>query len=135
MSSRSEIAPIEHARRGHGEVLRSRPVRVAPVVKQTTMRLLTFGTILAFHQSIKSAETNSAAFPPQQIQFYETRILPILSENCFKCHSHQADKIKGSFVLDSREGLLKGGETGPAIVPGEPERSLLIKAVRHTDED
>src|SRR6266481_5342595 len=80
-------------------------------------------------------ETGSTNFSPQQIEFYEKQVQPILAENCYKCHSHQADKIKGSFVLDSREALLKGGETGPAIVPGEPEKSLLIKAVRHTDED
>src|SRR6266699_2902499 len=81
------------------------------------------------------ADTNSSTFSAQQIEFYERQVQPILAENCYKCHSHQAVKIKGSFVLDSREGLLKGGETGPAIVPGAPEKSLLIKAVRHTDED
>ena len=67
--------------------------------------------------------------------FYEARVQPILSENCYSCHSHQADKIKGSFILDSREGLLKGGESGPAIISGDPEKSLLIKSVRHLDED
>src|SRR5437763_8863599 len=81
------------------------------------------------------ADTGSTSFSPLQIEFYEKRVQPILAENCYKCHSHQADKIKASFVLDSREGLLKGGETGPAIVPGEPEKSLLIKAVRQVDED
>jgi len=81
------------------------------------------------------ADPGSTNFSPQQIEFFEKQVQPILAENCYKCHSHQADKIKGSFVLDSLEGLLKGGETGPAIVPGEPEKSLLIKAVRHTDED
>jgi hypothetical protein len=81
------------------------------------------------------AATGDPGFQREQIEFYETRVLPILSENCYNCHSHQADKIKGSFVLDSREGLLKGGETGPAIVPGAPEKSLLLRAVRHEDED
>src|SRR5881628_3634300 len=81
------------------------------------------------------ADTGSTSFSPLQIEFYEKQVQPILTENCYKCHSHQADKIKGEFVLDSREGLLKGGETGPAIVAGEPEKSLLIKAVRQVDED
>src|SRR5437667_919766 len=93
--------------------------------------LITFSTWLPSF----GAETESPNFSHGQIEFYEKQVQPILTENCYKCHSHQADKIKGSFVLDSREGLLKGGETGPAIVPGEPEKSLLIKAVRHTDED
>src|SRR5438094_8142918 len=81
------------------------------------------------------AEANSPVFSRGQIEFYEKQVQPILSENCYKCHSHQADKIKAGVVLDSRLGLLKGGETGPAIVPGAPEKSLLIKAVRHEDED
>src|SRR5438445_11865360 len=80
------------------------------------------------------AET-STQFARQQLEFYERQVQPILAENCYKCHSHQAEKIKAGFVLDSREGLLKGGETGPAIVPGDAEKSLLIKAIRHVDED
>src|SRR5437764_11588085 len=60
-------------------------------------------------------ETNVVApkFSRAQIDFYEKGIQPILAENCYKCHSHEAEKIKGSFVLDSRDSLLKGGETGP----------------------
>jgi hypothetical protein len=68
-------------------------------------------------------------------QFFETKIRPVLSEDCYKCHSHEADRIKGKLMLDSREGLLLGGTTGPAIVPGKPEDSLLIDAIRYTDED
>ncbi len=72
---------------------------------------------------------------PDHSAFYQTRVQPILADNCFRCHSHQADKIKANLVLDSREGLLKGGETGPAVVPGEPDKSLLLKAVMYADED
>src|SRR5436309_2562445 len=68
-------------------------------------------------------------------EFFEKNIRPLLSENCYKCHSAQSEKLKGGLLLDSRDGLLKGGETGPAIVPGDPEKSLLIKAVRYTDKD
>src|SRR5262249_8643926 len=49
--------------------------------------------------------------------------------------SQQAEKVKGGLLLDTKEGLLKGGDTGAAIVPGDPEKSLLIKAVRYTDAD
>ena len=82
---------------------------------------------------LRGAETNNSSrtFSREQVEFYEKKVEPILEQNCYKCHSHQAEKIKGGFVLDSREGLLKGGETGPAIVPGDAEQSLLIKAVRH----
>src|SRR5439155_27003108 len=87
--------------------------------------------------AVLAADSSSlpAAFSHEQINFYETKVKPILSENCYKCHSHQAEKIKGSLVIDSREGALKGGDSGPAIVPGDPEKSLLIKAVRQVDED
>jgi mono/diheme cytochrome c family protein len=66
---------------------------------------------------------------------FQSTIQPIFIEHCYKCHSHKADKIKGGLVLDSLSGLLTGGDSGPAIVPGDPEKSLLIKAVRYTDED
>ena len=69
------------------------------------------------------------------LQFFEGKIRPLLSENCYQCHSHQADRVKGKLMLDSRDGLLLGGSTGPAIVPGHPDKSLLIEAVSYADED
>jgi hypothetical protein len=76
-----------------------------------------------------------AELTPSQTQFFEGKIRPILVNNCYKCHSSQSEKVKGGLLLDSREGVLKGGESGPAIVPGNPEQSRLIKAVRYTDPD
>src|SRR3954464_5163547 len=67
--------------------------------------------------------------PPEQLDFFEKKIRPILVDNCYKCHSHDSEKIKGGLLLDTHDGVLKGGETGPALVPGDPEKSLLIKAV------
>jgi len=72
---------------------------------------------------------------PSQIQFFENKIRPILVNNCYKCHSSEAEKVKAGLWLDTRDGLLKGGESGAAIVPGDPAKSLLIKAVRYTDPD
>jgi hypothetical protein len=72
---------------------------------------------------------------PAQSDFFESKIRPILVKDCYNCHSQQAPKIKGGLTLDTRNGWLKGGASGPAIVPGDPEKSLLIKAVRYTDED
>ncbi|MFO1094281.1 MAG: DUF1549 domain-containing protein, partial [Planctomycetaceae bacterium] len=60
-------------------------------------------------------------------------VLPILKQHCFECHSHDAAEIQGGLVLDSRSGWAKGGDSGPAVVPGEPEKSLLITAVRYAD--
>jgi mono/diheme cytochrome c family protein len=69
------------------------------------------------------------------VEFFEKKIRPVLVENCYKCHSAQAEKVKGGLLLDTREAVLKGGDTGPALVAGDPEKSLLIKAVRYADED
>ena len=80
-------------------------------------------------------DANNPPFTHEQIEFYEKQVQPVLADNCYKCHSHQADKIKGGLVLDSRPALLKGGETGPAILLDTPDKSLLLKAVRHESED
>ncbi len=71
---------------------------------------------------------------PEQAKFFETKIRPVLMNKCAKCHSSTAEKLKGGLLVDSREGLRKGGDTGPAIVPGNPDESLLITAIRYTDE-
>jgi hypothetical protein len=72
---------------------------------------------------------------PQQLDFFEKHVRPVLSDNCYRCHSHDSEKLKGGLFLDFRDGVLKGGDTGPAIVPGNPDKSLLIKAIRYTDKD
>jgi hypothetical protein len=71
----------------------------------------------------------------EQIAFFEKRIRPVLVESCYECHSTEGKKIKGGLLLDSRAGVVKGGDTGAAIVPGSPDASLLIQAVQHTDTD
>ena len=79
---------------------------------------------------VAAAPQAMAALTPQQVEFFEAKIRPLLVESCFDCHT--ADE-KGGLRLDSRAALLKGGDTGPAIVAGDPDASLLIKAVRHAD--
>ena len=69
------------------------------------------------------------------LQFFEARIRPILADRCYKCHSRLADKIKGGLMLDTREGMLHGGDTGPAIAPGKPADSLIIDAISYRDND
>src|SRR3954468_19913352 len=72
----------------------------------------------------------------EQIEFFERKIRPVLVENCFKCHSASSEKLKGALKLDSREAALRGGDSGKAaIVPGAPEKSLLIEAVRYGNAD
>src|SRR5437762_10244861 len=68
----------------------------------------------------------AADFTPEQLDFFEKRIRPTLVTSCHKCHSASAEKLKGGLRLDSREAVLKGGDTRAAVLPGEPERSLLL---------
>src|SRR5690242_20365571 len=68
----------------------------------------------------------------EQVRFFETRIRPLLADNCYPCHG--PDKQKSNLRLDSREGLLRGGASGmPLVVAGQTGNSLLIRAVRHQD--
>jgi mono/diheme cytochrome c family protein len=62
-------------------------------------------------------------------EFFETRIRPVLETNCLLCHG--GAKIRGGLEVTSRASLLKGGEHGPAVVPGAPDKSLLIRVVRY----
>jgi mono/diheme cytochrome c family protein len=70
-----------------------------------------------------------SALTPEAVEFFEKSIRPVLADRCYSCHSASAPKLKGGLRLDTREGLRKGGETGPALVPGDPDRSLLIRAI------
>lgn len=68
---------------------------------------------------------------PQALEFFEARIRPVLVKHCYQCHSSQAAKVRAGLYLDSRAGMLRGGESGPAVVLGRPADSLLIKALNH----
>src|SRR2546428_10780496 len=72
---------------------------------------------------------------PEQLDFFEKKVRPIFAERCFKCHSARSEKLKGGLLLDSREGAMKGGEDGPVITPGAPEKSKLIEAISYRNPD
>ncbi len=79
--------------------------------------------------------TASASEPDRaSSDFFETKVRPVLVEHCYACHSSQAKKLKGGLLLDTIEGMRKGGQSGPAVVPGKLEESLLVRAVRYDDE-
>src|SRR6266576_2952086 len=78
---------------------------------------------------------SAAEMSSDQLEFFEKRVRPILSERCYKCHSTQSEKLKGGLLLDSREGVLKGGEDGPVISPGFPAKSKLIEAINYQNAD
>ncbi|MCI0700479.1 MAG: DUF1553 domain-containing protein [Planctomycetia bacterium] len=98
-----------------------------------TRRTFLAFVILVFAATVR-AEDKPAAPTPEQVEFFEKKVRPVLVKHCYSCHSAEAKKIKGELRLDTRDAVLKGGSSGPAIVPGNPDKSLLIQAVRHSDE-
>jgi len=78
---------------------------------------------------------DAAKLDKEGVEFFEMKIRPVLVERCYGCHSGQAKKVEGSLRLDTREAARKGGDLGPAIVPGDPDKSLLIQAIRYSDEN
>ena len=70
-------------------------------------------------------------FTTDQIEFFESQIRPVLVQHCYDCHSTDAAELKAGLYVDSREGMLKGGESGAAVVVGVPAKSLLISAVKY----
>lgn len=68
-------------------------------------------------------------------KFFSAEVLPLLQKHCYECHSHEADAAEGGLVLDSRAGWQRGGDSGPAIIPGDPPTSLLLNAVEYSDTE
>jgi hypothetical protein len=98
-----------------------------------------FSAVIAHVCTVFAADAPLAAPAPVEvidaagIEFFENNIRPILAEHCFTCHSEGAVKLRGNLLLESREGVVKGGNGGPVIVPGEPDDSRLIQAIRWAD--
>ena len=79
----------------------------------------------------KPADKTTPKPTAEQLTFFEKKIRPLLVSKCYGCHSANAKSVKGELLLDSRHGWSKGGESGPALVPGKPGESLLIEAVKY----
>ena len=71
----------------------------------------------------------------EDLTFFETRIRPLLANKCYECHSAESQQVEGDFLVDSRATIRKGGSNGAAIVPGDVDRSLLIEAIRYSNDD
>ncbi|HXT57389.1 MAG TPA: DUF1549 domain-containing protein, partial [Pirellulales bacterium] len=72
---------------------------------------------------------------PKGIEFFEQNIRPLLVQRCYKCHSAKSQPLRGGLMLDSRAAWQRGGDSGPAIVPGDPDASLVVKAVRYDNDE
>jgi len=90
------------------------------------------GAFLAGGAVLRAAEP---APSPEQTVFFESRIRPLLVKHCYECHAADAKEIQGELLVDSREALRRGGVSGPAVVPGDADKSLLVEAVRYKNED
>jgi len=71
----------------------------------------------------------------EEFQFFEEKIRPVLVKHCYECHAETSEKVKGELLLDTRAGMLRGGAGGPAVIPFQPDESLLIEAIRYVDTD
>lgn len=122
----------------------SRPVSRSRI---STLFLTVFGSLVLTDSGLAQGRSGtgdvsidssreSAATTVEGVAFFEKKIRPVLVNECYACHSTtHAKDIRGSLVVDSRAGMLKGGDSGPAIVPGKPAQSLLIKALSHLDPE
>ncbi len=99
-------------------------------LKSLTLRVTAHGVCLLIC-SLSLAEEQAAT--PEQLEFFEKKIRPVLIEHCYECHATGAKIIQGGLRLDHRAGLVKGGDSGPSIDLKEPEQSSLIKALRFED--
>ena len=84
--------------------------------------------------SIQAQVPTQVQNAPDDVNFFEQQIRPILTQHCYQCHSTESKRLRGGLLLDSRPGWQKGGDSGPVLLPGKPEESLLIKAVRYSDD-
>src|ERR1700722_11959808 len=90
--------------------------------------LLLAGAVVLLAQSNPPVAADAAG-----VQFFEKKIRPVLASRCYVCHGAMAPRLQGGLHLDSRDGLRNGGNSGSPITPGDPDSSLLIKALRYTD--
>jgi hypothetical protein len=103
------------------------------LVKIAAAFLLIGFYLLCLHFSTRPVSARQEV-SPAGLEFFEKKIRPVLETSCYSCHSTKSRRLQGGLLLDSREGMLKGGSSGQAaIIPGDPERSPLIKAIRYSE--
>ena len=93
----------------------------------------TLVTLVAVLSCSFAATAFGQPFPSVQLEFFEKEVRPLFAKHCYKCHSVNAKRLEGGLLLDSRSAQLRGGDSGPSIVPGNADQSLLVQAVRYED--
>ena len=98
-------------------------------VRPTSSGLALLVVLMGFCAPLNAADQTD----PAGARFFENRIRPVLVQHCYACHSSRAKSLEGELRLDHRSGIRKGGESGPAVVPGDVKKSLLISALRYEE--
>ena len=130
--SEVHFTDVEQAKRTHGLMGRA---EVMPRMLMLSRPVLscraawTIALVSAFFAGQRAARADDS----EGLRTFREAIEPVLVKECYRCHSAQAEKLKGGLRLDSREAMLRGGDTGPAVVPGKSGESLLVQALRHED--
>lgn len=93
--------------------------------------ILTSAHPLGAQEKTLSIRDDNSNTDQAQKEYFDQQVVPLLKQHCYGCHSHQANQMESDLALDWRSGWSTGGSRGPAIIPGKPEESLLIQAVRH----
>src|SRR6478736_952416 len=129
------MARRRHVRMGEVQETRIRG-QARPCGRQACeVAMMKFPQLPVYLTAIALVAGASAADDPAATAFFESKIRPVLVKNCYECHSLESGKSKGGLQLDTKQGIRTGGDTGPAVVPGDPAKSLLLAAIRHTDPD
>ncbi len=123
-------------RANHSDAIRTwRRLPTWPSILRQVPSSFLRGCLIAYSLALCSSPLpgQSTVRPPESYDFFESKIRPILVEHCYECHSASAKILQGGLRVDHRDGLMHGGANGPAVVPKEPNRGTLLKALRHQD--
>jgi len=96
------------------------------------LRILLHTLVVLSVSAIVAADDD---FSAEDIEFFESKVRPLLVEHCYDCHSTDASSLRAGLYVDSREGMINGGDSGPAALAGKPDESLLIEAVRYKSHE
>ena len=127
---RSELIIVIQTTSAHTKLAGRVGSRLSRRMAASAWTLSLVSIFAAFLGSVAGAEPGS-----ENLEFFEKKVRPLLADRCYKCHSSASEKLKGGLMLDSREAVMKGGESGLVVVPGHPEQSKLIEAISYQNPD
>ena len=107
---------------------------MARLLSSTSLILICLAAFcLTNHAAVKNLSAQTEKLDPDHVKFFETKIRPVLVKNCYGCHSQKTGKARGGLMLDTKDGLMVGGDSGEGIVPGSLDEGTLWKAINYED--